>query len=454
VRFEVGAWSKGSLGTTLSKWLAIQAFVGLSLICIGVYIVIALALSQRQDTTLDQKQDAVRSILMEGNRRHSPEELQHLLRDVLAGHAEMSLRIKKDPGGIFAAHGATASGPEHSGRRLKLRSFEVDVEASAAGQPPGTVSLELVLDPKADDALLSFLAGTLGCAALFGSIVVSYGAFRLVRKGMLPIHRLVEQTRALTVNELERRLDGTGQPTELQPLIEQFNELLHRLSDAYRQMEAFNADVAHELNTPLSNLISSCELTLRRERSADDMREVLGSNLEDLRRMAGIVADMLFLSMADRAPNIRRAPIESLSALVHEVIEYHEASIQEEGLKTEVRGDSPASVDERLLRRAISNLLGNATRYAERDSTITIEIQRLVDGVVSIGVSNLGPTIEAEHLPRLFDRFYRVDPARAYAERNHGLGLSIVAAIARMHGGTTFARSGYGATSIGLTLNS
>lgn len=451
----MGAWSKGSLGETLSKWLAIQAFVGLSLICIGVYIVIALALSQRQDITLDQKQDAVRSILMEGSRRHSPEELQHLLRDVLAGHAEMSLRIKEDPGGIFAApaHGAAASEPDRSSRRLKLRSFDVSVEASADGQPPGKVSLELILDPKADDALLSFLAGTLGCAALFGSIVVSYGAFRLVRKGMLPIHRLVDQTRSLTVSELERRLDGTGQPTELQPLIEQFNELLHRLSDAYRQMEAFNADVAHELNTPLSNLISSCELTLRRERSEEEMREVLGSNLEDLRRMAGIVGDMLFLSMADRAPNIRRAPIESLAALVHEVIEYHEASIQEEGLKTEVRGDCPASVDERLLRRAISNLLGNATRYAERDSTITIEIRRSVDGVVSIGVSNLGPAISAEHLPRLFDRFYRVDPARAFAERNHGLGLSIVAAIARMHGGSTFARSGYGATCIGLTLN-
>ena len=179
---------------------------------------------------------------------------------------------------------------------------------------------------------------------------------------------------------------------------------------------------------------------------------MLGSNLEDLRRMAGIVGDMLFLSMADRAPNIRRAPVESLSALVHEVIEYHEASIQEEGIKTAIRGDSATSVDERLLRRAISNLLGNATRYAERDTTITIEIQRSVDGIVSIGISNLGPSIAAEHLPRLFDRFYRVDPARAFAERNHGLGLSIVSAIARMHGGTTFARSGYGVTCIGLTL--
>lgn len=452
MRFDVRAWSKGSLGTTLSKWLAIQAFLGLSLICVGVYIVIALALSQRQDTTLDQKQDAIHSILTEGSRRHSPEELQHLLHDVLAGHAELSLQIKDDPRGVFAAHRAT-SAPDHSNKRLKLRSFDVAINAGAAGQPPGRVSLELILNPKADDAVLSFLAGTLGCAALLGSIAVSYGAYRLVRKGMLPIHRLVEQTRSLTVSDLEKRLDGTGQPTELQPLIEQFNDLLQRLADAYKQMEAFNADVAHELNTPLSNLISSSELTLRRERSAEEMRDVLGSNLEDLRRMAGIVGDMLFLSQADRAPDIRRAPIDSLAALVHEVIEYHEAAIQEAGLKTEVRGDSGAAVDERLLRRAISNLLDNAARYAERATTITIDVGAAVDGTVSIAVSNLGPTIDAAHLPRLFDRFYRVDPARSFAERNHGLGLSIVSAIARMHGGNTFARSGYGATCIGLTLN-
>src|SRR3989442_950748 len=135
-----------------------------------------------------------------------------------------------------------------------------------------------------------------------------------------------QATRKLSAQDLQRRLDDSGQPQELRPLIAQFNALLERLAVAYRQMEAFNADVAHELNTPLTTLISSCELALRKPRSEAELREVLASNLEDLRRMAGIVADMLFLSQADRGQGARLAPWASLAALAHEVIDIHEAA--------------------------------------------------------------------------------------------------------------------------------
>lgn len=444
--------SSNGLGSTLSKWLAIQTFVGLGIICVSVYLTIAVVLSQRQDTTLDQKQAAVSSLLTEEDRQHTREELRHLLRDVLAGHAELTLQIRDESGNVFWAPKPDTSVPTRFSSRLKTRKFQLAANSLVQGAATETLNLELTLDPSADDALLSYLAWTLGCGALLGSVAVSLGAFRLVRQGLLPIHRLVEQTRTLTVNELDRRLDGSGQPLELQPLIRQFNDLLQRLADAYRQMEAFNADVAHELNTPLSNLISSCELTLRRERSAAEMQEALGSNLEDLRRMAGIVGDMLFLSLADRAPNVRRTQVSSLAELVHEVIDFHEASLHEEGLQAEVSGDCAASVDNRLLRRAISNLLGNATRYAKKGSTIQVSIDEPSDGFVSIMVSNAGPAIEPNHLPRIFDRFYRADPARAFGDRNHGLGLAIVAAIARMHGGAPHASSGDGVTRVGFTV--
>jgi two-component system heavy metal sensor histidine kinase CusS len=217
-------------------------------------------------------------------------------------------------------------------------------------------------------------------------------------------------------------------------------------------MEAFNADVAHELNTPLTTLISSCELALRKPRDAGELRDILASNLEDLQRMAGIVADMLFLSHADRGESAHRIQVASLASLADEVVEYHEAALQEADLQVRVQGDAQAQVDARLLRRALSNLLGNATRYATPGSCIEIQISMPQAGQVTLAVQNQGQAIAAEHLPRLFDRFYRSDAARSQADRNHGLGLSIVAAIARMHGGQAFAYSDRSVTSIGLSL--
>jgi two-component system heavy metal sensor histidine kinase CusS len=144
--------------------------------------------------------------------------------------------------------------------------------------------------------------------------------------------------------------------------------------------------------------------------------------------------------------------VNSLAALAGEVIEFHEAAMQEATLTVEILGDAAGRFDARLLRRALSNLLGNATRYARTGSAVMVRIETRPGGEVSIAVHNTGPTIEPADLPRLFDRFYRVDPARAHADLNHGLGLSIVAAIARMHGGSVFAGSDQGITRIGLLL--
>ena len=142
----------------------------------------------------------------------------------------------------------------------------------------------------------------------------------------------------------------------------------------------------------------------------------------------------------------------SMADLASEVIEYHEAVLEESELRVEVRGDARATVDTGLVRRALSNLLSNATRYATRGSMIEVRISRVEPHEVSIGVHNRGEVIAGEHLPRLFDRFYRIDPSRANANRNHGLGLAIVAAIARMHGGKATAESSDQGTYIRFAL--
>ncbi len=434
-----------SLGRRLSWWLALQSLAVLTVLCGGVYAASRWHLEQRQGEALEQKREQVRHLLLEATRDHDLAVLRHNLDDFFIGHMNLALVLTQQDGGTFYQGGTRATRGDE--RRVR---FEVPHPA-AAGQ---VLAGSLALDARDDAVLLRNLAATLIAAALVGALGVSAGGFALVKLGLRPVRQLVRQTRDLSAERLHQQLDGSAQPEELQPLIAQFNDLLSRLALAYDQLEGFNADVAHELCTPLATLISSTEIALRRGRSGEELRDVLGSHLDDLNRVSAIVTDMLFLSHADRGATARREPVASLAVLVTQVAEYHEAALEEAGLRFEVAGDAAGAFDVGLLRRAVSNLIGNATRFAEPGSAVRVEISTELFRHVAITVRNRGAPITPSHLPRIFDRFYRSDRSRPDAHQHHGLGLSIVAAIARMHQGEPFAISQDGATAIGVRLAS
>src|SRR5438034_8564039 len=132
---------------------------------------------------------------------------------------------------------------------------------------------------------------------------------------MAPLREIVRQTREISPRRLDQRLRLSEPVEELTPWIEQFNALMERLERAYQQLEGFNADVAHELRTPLCTLIGQTEVALSRERSPAALRDTLASNLEELQRLAAMVNDMLFLASADRGAQARRSGKASLAAL-------------------------------------------------------------------------------------------------------------------------------------------
>ena len=434
----------GSLGRRLSSWLALQSLAGLAVVCVAVYAVTYVNLAARQLETIAQKETQVLHLLAESTRDGDVGMLKHKLDDFFIGHQDLALSLQRPDSSVFYESAAAAASTEGA-RQLR---FEVPFPSATTA----TLTATLALDTRDDRSLLQRLGLTLLAAAVMGTMLVSAGGFLLVRIGLRPVRELVEQTRRLAADTLHQRLDGSAQPEELEPLIAQFNDLLDRLGQAYEQLEGFNADVAHELCTPLATLIGSTELALRKARGTEEMREVLGCNLEELQRIAGIVQDMLFLSHANHGASARRVPTASLAAVAKLVGDYHEAALADAGLHFEVIGDAAGEFDVPLLQRALSNLVANATRYAARGTTVRIEISETQDGEVTLTTVDHGITIGAEHLPRRFDRFYRSDRSRRDAAQNRGLGLSIVAAIARMHGGRPFARSVGGVTSIGLTL--
>ena len=434
-----------SLRQRLSWWLALQSFAGLGLVCLAVYLVTEFSFRDRQEETLAQKENVIRHLLLDGKEHGDSEGLAHKLDDFLVGHGDLSLEVAQADG--FVLYVRTRN--ETAKTVWRQRQFEVP---QTTGQTPSKgLSVKLSLDIQTDNQLLHRLAVTLLVAAIGGSIVVSLGGFSLVNLGLAPVRRLASQTCAVSADNLHQRLDSAEQPLELVPLIDQFNALLTRIEKAYSQMEGFNADVAHELCTPLATLIANNELALRRPEQAD-IREVLASNLEELHRLTGIVNDMLFLSQADRGVGARRAPVASLASMAADVLDYHEAALAEAGLTAKVVGDAHGSFDVPLLRRALSNLLGNATRYASTGSIVQINLRAVDQDRALISVTNYGDTIDPEILPQLFDRFFRADPARSHGQSNHGLGLTIVGAIARMHQGKPVARSENGVTSVGIEI--
>ena len=315
----------GSLGRRLSTWLALQSLAGLSVVCVAVYAVTHVNLEARQIEALTQKQTQVRHLLTEEPQRGDASTLTHKLDDFFVGHQDLALSLARPDGSVFYQRAVGESSPGSA----RVASFEVAAPATA----PDKLTAVLTLDTGDDRQLLRRLALTLLAAALGGAALVSVGGFVLVRLGLRPVRELVEQTRLLAADTLHRRLDGSGQAEELEPLIAQFNELLGRLSQAYEQLEGFNADVAHELCTPLATLISSTELALRRARGGEELREVLGSNLEELQRVAGIVQDMLFLSQADRGSSARRVATASLAGVARQVADYHDAALDDAGFR-------------------------------------------------------------------------------------------------------------------------
>lgn len=438
--------SPPALRARLSKWISFQVFLSFAAVSLVVFVVINNHLSTRQSEGLEERRIHVEHMFEETSVENAVAELRHKLDDFLATHHELQLEIVDRNGNIFY-EGDNLFKRVDGGENTKL-TFATPPISDAI--PAGFASI--YFDNHADRELLRWLAIALSLSSILAAIAVACGARWLVKREMESVNTLVQQLHQISASTLGSRLDGTQQPQELQPIVSQFNELLDRLYSSYGQLENFNADVAHELNTPLTTLITSCELELRNANPNSNLYEILGSNLEELHRMSEIIKSMLFLSRAEQGSKPRCEKVDSVKEIVTDVIEYHEAMLGEAQVKITVKGDSNGEFDVPLLKRAISNLLGNAVRYAQTSSSITVVVSELQEIFVDITVMNVGVPIEKKALARLFDRFYRAEASRSMADKHHGLGLSIVAAIAHMHGGKPHAVSDNNETHIGFTM--
>lgn len=287
--------------------------------------------------------------------------------------------------------------------------------------------------------------------AVIGVLLASALGYWVARIGLKPLIKLSHEAQRLAPPLRAGRLRLSPLPPELEQFVDSFNSTLERVEQAYSRLESFNADVAHELRSPLTNLIGQTQVALTRGRSAEHYFEVLQSNLEELERLRSIINDMLFLASADQGSKATKLTSTSLADEVATTLEYLDFILEDAQVQVRVSGDAQVQIEIAHLRRALINLLSNAVQHTAPGQVIEVQIA-VEEHQVSIGVANPGAPIASEHLPRLFERFYRVDASRSNSGNNHGLGLAIVKAIALMHGGDVFVRSDRGMNTFGIHL--
>lgn len=288
--------------------------------------------------------------------------------------------------------------------------------------------------------LTLWMALALGAALCFGL------GWLISRHSLRPVRRLAERAAAIDVRRLHQRLGEPGSaPSELRGLSAALDLMLARLADGFAQLSRFSEDLAHEMRTPLSNLMGHTQQTLRKPRSVQEYEDLLASNQEEYERLARMIDSMLFLARSEHASAAITCEAIDLAALADQLVDYFEGMAEERGMLFAVNASGVLHADRVLVQRAMANLLANALRYGAPDSTVTI-IGQGDGGEVELSVHNTGEPIGEVHLAHLFERFYRCDPARSRPGDSGGLGLAIVRSIMQLHGGSASVVSGHGGT--------
>ncbi len=387
------------------------------------------------------------------------------LDDALVGQHGLSIAIVRRNGEIlFATSGAPFPRPMlEPGRRdadgtlatweaggHAYRGLVAIVPVALASENPATVAVALNIDHHR--AFLHQFARTLWIAIAAGALVMAFLGWIAARRGLVPVEAMTRVTRGISATRLGDRVDLETLPRELVGLGSAFNDMLVRLEEGFRRLSEFSSDLAHELRTPISTLMTQTQVALSRARSAEEYREVLYANLEEFDRIARMIGDMLFLAKSENGLMVPRNEPFELADEAKQLFDFYEALAEENGVRLELEGSGRIRGDALMIRRALSNLISNALRYTGRGEPIRVSIGTTPGHNVRVVVENRGTTIPPAHLQRIFDRFHRVDPARHRASEGAGLGLAITKSIVEAHRGTIEVVSREGCTRFMLTF--
>ena len=414
---------------------------------------------------LNGKLELARHELIKARSEEDLVSVLHQLDDALVGHPGLAVVVATDTGQIlFVTTGAefprtllnessstktahpvvwqTASG-------IPYRGITAQVATGVVGAKPATVVV--ATDIAYHEHFMSSFRLTLWSFVALAALLTGFLGWIAVKRGLAPLKEIREKAESITATRLDARLAAETFPVELADLTLTLNSMLARLEDSFRRLSDFSSDLAHEFRTPISNLLTQTQVTLSRPRSTDDYREVLASNIEEYERLSRMIADMLFLAKTDEGRIVPSRESINLKSMIEELIEFYSPLAEDKQIDLRLCGQAEIQADPLMIRRAISNLLSNALRHTPDHGHVHIQLTRTPESTV-IAVENTGETIPEQHLPRLFDRFYRVDASRHRQTEGAGLGLAITSSIMHAHGGSVSVLSEQGVTVFRLVV--
>jgi len=400
---------------------------------------------ETQDRTqLEGKIQLIQNLLQQ-HPKNSPE-LDLYLKDALVGHHDLMVQIERPAGQILFSSASSIINTQQLIKsannpwikwKIKNKTYRGMIYNTDINKNTEIQSVRIIVGIDTSEHLhfLNDFKRQLFYIGLAGTICLMFLGWFATWRGLRPVQKMAKVAEGISAQHLSERLEVEHTPTELKSLAIAFNDMLDRLESALERLSDFSSDLAHEIRTPINNLMTQTQVCLSRSRDINTYQEVLFSNLEEFERLARMVSDMLFLAKAEHGlhlPNLQQVNlVQEISAL----FDFYDAIAAEKGMSLEQSGQGYVKGDPSMLRRALSNLLSNAIKYGKPDSVIKINCRQNIDTTI-FTIENESSPITSEQLNRLFDRFYRTDASRQRVEEGTGLGLAITKSILDVHGAT------------------
>ena len=466
------AWFPTKVGTRLTLWAMALTLGVCTTVCCVLYVGLSISLQREVDAFLDGEVQELLAVFSEDG-GHDLKEVEQDVRRELGSRARQDLTFRlvdasgmlaitsdpndslPDPWGMLPPREGSDGAHYFETIHSPDKGYDIRVcsqWAHLAGK--GDYLAQATYTLSGMTASLAAFRRVCWVAILVAGLLAMFGARLLAKRSLRPIRLITRKAQRISAENLSDRLVRTENGDELDRLSAVLNDMLQRLERQFQKVQQFTADAAHELRTPLTALRGNAEVALSRHASAEELRGVLADAIGEYDRLSRIAEDLLLLARADTGRSFLRPEQMSLAKAIQDAVDLFEPLAREKKVAIEYHDGVQVELnaDRARIRQVLCNLLDNSIKYTPEGGTVSVRVSR-ENGTLGFDVSDTGTGITPEHLPHVFDRFYRVDPARARMTGGTGLGLAICRTIVEAHGGKITIDSGLGAgTTVTVTL--